>query len=142
MGDGKQRGRNDRARVFELAGQGLSIRQIADRMGMSAQAVRWTLEKGLLRCARCGRAIDRGEVCAICSLPAAAPLGDRLKAFRTVAARSQMALALALHVDVARVRNWEKGRTQPTDRELKLLADALETTVHELTGGGKASPGG
>jgi len=70
------------------------------------------------------------------------PLYDRLKAFRTVADVSQMALALPIEIHERRVRNWEKGRTKPTDRELKMLAEALGLTVQELTGNAESQKGG
>ena len=70
------------------------------------------------------------------------PLYDRLKAFRTVADVSQMSLALPIEIHERRVRNWEKGRTQPTDREFKMLAEALGLTVQELTGNAESQNGG
>jgi ribosome-binding protein aMBF1 (putative translation factor) len=55
-----------------------------------------------------------------------------------VADASQLALALKIDVHVSRVRNWEKGRMQPTEPELQTLADALGLSVQELIG--KAEP--
>ena len=45
-----------------------------------------------------------------------------------------MSLALPIEIHERRVRNWEKRRTQPTDREFKMLAEALGPTLQELTG--------
>ena len=131
----KRIGLRDRQRVLELADEGLSIRQIAERMGISFSTAKNVLAQGLRHCARCGRLTDRADLCPVCSLPANAPFCDRLKAFRTVANVSQMSLALKIGVHESRVRNWEKGRTQPTEEsELKMLAEALGLTVQDLTG--------
>lgn len=89
MPHGKRIGLKDRARVFELASQGLSAQEIAKRLCISPQTVRDLLAKGLQRCARCGRLIDRGNVCPVCSLPEQPLLGERLKAFRMAAGVSQ-----------------------------------------------------
>lgn len=134
-------GSKDRARVFELASQMLSVRDITERTGISSQTIRTILAKGLRRCTQCGRLIDTGDACPACALPAAAPLADRLKAFRTVAAVAQMVLALRIGVDVKTVRAWEKGQAQPGEHGLKLLAEALGITVQELTGRGESLPG-
>jgi transcriptional regulator with XRE-family HTH domain len=53
-----------------------------------------------------------------------------------------MALALAIGVHESTVRNWQKGRKQPTEHELKRLAEALGLTVKELTGKEKSQKGG
>ena len=121
----KRIGLKVRQRVLELANQGLSIRQIAERAGITAPTVKKVLAQGLRHCARCGRLTDRGDLCPVCSLPADAPFCDRLKAFRMLADLSQMALGLKIRVHESRVRNWEKGQAQPTERELKVLAEAL-----------------
>ena len=142
MPHGKQIRPQDRQRVFELASQGLPTRQIAERMGISFLAAKQILAKGLLRCARCGRVVGSGDLCPVCSLPAEAPFYDRLKAFRRIAGISQMTLALTIGVSESRVRSWEKGRTQPTERELKMLAEALGLTAQELTGDGNSQKGG
>jgi len=135
-------GRRPDKRTGLLAKQGLSIRQIAERVGVSAPTAKKVLAQGLRRCARCGRLTDRGDSCPVCSLPVDAPLYDRLKAFRTVADVSQMSLALTIGMHERRVRNWEKGRTKPTEHELKMLAEALGLTVQELTGNAESQKGG
>jgi transcriptional regulator with XRE-family HTH domain len=142
MPEGKRIGPQDRQRVFELASQGLSVRQIAERMGISSPTAQRILAQSPRRCVRCGRLIDRGDLCPVCSLPMDAPFCDRLKAFRAVADVSQMALALKIDVHVSRVRNWEKGREQPTEHEVKMLAEALGLTVPELTGNDGSQKGG
>jgi hypothetical protein len=144
---GKRIGLKDRERDFALASQGLSIRQISERMGVSFLVVKHTLRKGLQRCAQCGRVIDRGGLCPVCSLPMAAPLGDRLKAWRTVAGLSQMALALRIRVHESTLRNWAKGkgeRYDPLPREItscyvepEVPMDTL-STVGEIGGPGDA----
>jgi DNA-binding transcriptional regulator YiaG len=123
----------DRQRVLDLTNQGLSVAQIAERMAMSAPTIKKVMAQGLQQCARCNRLTDRGELCPVCSLPADALSNERLKAFRTVADVSQMALALQIGVHVSRVRNWEKGRMQPNARELAMLAEGLGLEVQELT---------
>jgi DNA-binding XRE family transcriptional regulator len=142
MPRGRVIGPKDRLRIFELASQGLSLRQIAKRFGISAWAVRQILAKGLIRCGRCGRLIDDGDLCPVCSLPAQAPFGERLRAFRMAADVSQWRLAMKIDVAIAKLRNWESGRKQPTERELTMLAEALEITVQELTGKGGSQKGG
>jgi DNA-binding transcriptional regulator YiaG len=53
-----------------------------------------------------------------------------------------MALALKIGVSESRMPSWEKGRKQPADRELKMIAEALGLAVEELTGKGEAQKGG
>jgi DNA-binding XRE family transcriptional regulator len=132
----------DRQRVLDLTHQGLSVAQIAERMAMSAPTVKKVMAQGLQQCARCNRWTDRGALCPVCSLPADGLLNERLKAFRTVADLSQMALALEIGVHVSRVRNWEKGRTQPNETEIAMLAEGLGLAVEELTGNAQALRGG
>src|SRR5262249_47470392 len=86
------------------------------------------------RCARCDKLTDREDLCPACSLPVDAPFSDRLKAFRVAANVSQMALALTIGVHESRVRNWEKGRKQPTKHELTMVAETLGISMKELTG--------
>jgi DNA-binding transcriptional regulator YiaG len=66
----------------------------------------------------------------------------RLKTFRTGADVSQLSLALTISMHERRVRNWEKGRIRPTERELKMLAEALGLTVLRLTGNAESQKGG
>jgi hypothetical protein len=47
-------------------------------------------------------------------------------------------VAASFGMHESRVRNWRKGRTQPTERELTMLAQALGRTVQELTGNAKS----
>ena len=70
------------------------------------------------------------------------PIYDRLKAFRTGADVSQLSLAFTIGMHERRVWNWEKGRTKPTERELKMLAEALGLTVQGLTGNAESQKGG
>ena len=49
-------------------------------------------------------------------------------------ASSLMAFALKIDVNESTMRSWENGRKQPTERGLKILAEALGITVQELTG--------
>ena len=85
--------------------------------------------------------VGSGDLCPVCSLPAEAPFYDRLKAFRRIASLSQMTLALTIGVSEIRVRSWEKGRTQPSERELEMLAEGLGLTVQELTGKAESQKG-
>jgi DNA-binding XRE family transcriptional regulator len=138
----KRIGLKERRRVLELANEGLSIRRIAERVGISAATAKKVLAQGLRHCARCGRLTKRGDLCPACSLPVDAPFCDRLKAFRRVADVSQMTLALRIGVHEHRVLNWEKGRTQPTEGEVKMLAEGLGLTVRELTGTAESQKAG
>jgi DNA-binding XRE family transcriptional regulator len=133
---GKRIGLKDRALVIALASQGLSVPEIVERTGITSGTVRHILKQGLRRCARCGRVTDRGDLCPVCSLSAWAPVGKRLKAFRTVADISQMTLALTIGVHMASIWKWESGRKRPAEHELRLLAKALGISVQELTGEG------
>jgi transcriptional regulator with XRE-family HTH domain len=130
----KRIGLRDRQRILELANQGLPIPQIAERLSISSSTTKKVLAQGLRGCAQCGRLADTLDLCPVCSLPVDAPLPERLKAFRTVADLSQLSLALKIGVHEHRVLNWEKGRTQPNEREVKMLAEGLGLTVHELIG--------
>jgi DNA-binding XRE family transcriptional regulator len=130
----KRIGLRDRQRILELANQGLPIPQIAERLSISSSTTKKVLAQGLRGCAQCGRLTDTLDLCPVCSLPVDAPLPERLKAFRTVADLSQLSLALKIGVHEHRVLNWEKGRTQPNEREVKMLAEGLGLTVHELIG--------
>ena len=130
----KRIGLKDRQRILELASQGLSVRQIAERVGISAPTTKKVLANGLRRCARCDKLTDREDLCRACALPVGAPFSDRLKAFRVAANVSQLALALTIGVHESRVRNWEKGRKQPTPGELTRVAETLGISVQELTG--------
>ena len=119
---------------MELADQGLSARQIAQRMRISVDTAQQTLTKGLTNCDRCGRTIGRGHPCPVCALSSEAEFCERLKAFRRAADLSQLQLALNVGVSDSRVRHWETGQRQPAEHELKMLAEALGLTVQELTG--------
>jgi transcriptional regulator with XRE-family HTH domain len=127
-------GLKDQQRVLELASQGLSARQIAQRMGIRSETVHRTLAKGLTRCGRCARTITTGHLCAVCRLPANATFGERLRAFRTAAGVSQLWLALKIGVSNSQLRLWENSQRQPAEHELQMLAQGLERTVQELTG--------
>jgi transcriptional regulator with XRE-family HTH domain len=119
---------------LELADQGLSARQIAQRLEISVKTVQQTLVKGLTHCDQCGRTIGRGHRCPVCALLSEAQFSQRLKAFRKAANLSQLQLALNVGVSDARVRQWENGQKQPAEHELEMLAEALGLTVQELTG--------
>lgn len=134
MSRGRPIGLKDKQRVLELGDQGLSAWQIAQRMGISVETAQQTLSKGLTNCDLCGRTIGRGLQCLVCSLPAEARFGERLKAFRRAANLSQLQLALGIGVSCARVRHWENGQRRPAQYELEMLAQALGRTVLELTG--------
>lgn len=61
--------------------------------------------------------------------------GDNpLKAAREAARRTQAQVAQAIGVEIATLRNWEQGRTEPNGRRLSLMADYLGTTVDHLLG--------
>jgi ribosome-binding protein aMBF1 (putative translation factor) len=52
-----------------------------------------------------------------------------------------MALALKIGASESTVRKWQNEQKQPTDRELKMIAEALGLTVEELTGKGESQKG-
>jgi DNA-binding XRE family transcriptional regulator len=131
---GKRIALSDRKSVFDLLSQGLSLPRIAQRMGINVATARNIVARGFSRCGRCGRLIESGDLCPICSLPALAPFGERLRAFRAATGISQLGLSLKLGVDPSQVRNWETGRRQPTERQCKMLAELLGLDMQELTG--------
>jgi transcriptional regulator with XRE-family HTH domain len=135
-------GLTDRQRVLDLAEQGLSARQIAQRMGISVETAQQTLSKGITHCDQCGRPIGRGYRCPVCALGSEVEVSVRLKAFRAATGLSQLQLALNVGVSAARVRHWESGQKQPTEYELEMLAKALGLTVQRLTGIARSSEGG
>ena len=87
-------GLKERQRILEMVRQGLSAQQIARRLGIALMTARKILAKGLAPCDQCGRVFASGERCPVCSLPAEASFGDRLKASRTVTGLSQFGFAL------------------------------------------------
>jgi transcriptional regulator with XRE-family HTH domain len=124
----------ERQRILELASQGLSEQQIAQRLGIALRTARNILAKGLAQCNQCGRVFASGDRCPVCSLLAEAPFGERLKAFRTAAGPRQFGFALQIGARAAQVGRWEKGKDRPAQHELELLAEALGLTVQALTG--------
>src|SRR5437879_5496304 len=115
-------GLKERQRILELARQGLSAQQIAQRLGIAVMTARKILAKGLSQCDQCGGVLASGDRCPVCSLLAEAPFGERLKAFRTAAGLSQLGFALQVGVRAGQVGRWEKGTARPAKHELELLA--------------------
>jgi DNA-binding XRE family transcriptional regulator len=126
----------ERQRILELARQGLSARQIAQRLGIALKTARKILAKGLAQCDQCGRVFASGDGCPVCSLLAEASFGDRLKAFRTAAGLSQFGFSLEVGARADQVGRWEKGKGRPAQHELELLAEALaKLSGHDVHGG-------
>jgi len=107
---------------LDLAGQGLSARQIAERRSISQSSVYRLLAQASV------------EPYPLCSLSPDAPLAQRLKALRSPVGFSQEQLALEIGVSTTTVVAWETGRCQPRNEMLRRLAQALQVTVKELTG--------
>jgi DNA-binding XRE family transcriptional regulator len=111
-----------RRRILDLAGQGLSAWQIAERLSISRKSVHWVLAQGSV------------EPNPLCSLPPGASLAQRLKALRSPVGFTQERLALEIGVSTTTVVTWETGKCQARKEMLQRLAQALQVTVKELTG--------
>lgn len=59
-------------------------------------------------------------------------IGEKIKRLRVERLLSQRGLAAAVGVDVQSVNRWERGRKQPSLRNLAKLCDALGITPTEL----------
>src|SRR5438876_5956319 len=58
-------GLKERQRILELARQGLSAQQIAQRLGITLKTARKILAKGLAQCGQCGRVFASEDRCPV-----------------------------------------------------------------------------
>ena len=97
----------------------------------------WLIVYGVLILAPGLNFSGSGTLLAILAVVAGIPDSSRAVTDRATV-RALVRQQTARRVRVTRVRNWETGRMQPAEHEVKTLAEAL--TVQELTGKAE-SPG-
>src|SRR5262249_38600524 len=130
---------NRRSLIARLRAAGLTYRQIGQRLGVSRQcvqhALRYTDSARLvpIRCRKCGKTIawmrpvhsKRGTVYCVDCLPATAPFGQQLRAYRLAARFTQAELAKRIGVPQATVHCWERGWKKPGSSMLAKLVAVL-----------------
>ena len=62
-------------------------------------------------------------------------LADNIRSARTLAGETQAELAEAVFVTSSAISQYETGRTRPTSKTLRPIADHYKTTVDELENG-------
>jgi transcriptional regulator with XRE-family HTH domain len=150
-----------RWQVVGFRSQGLTLREIGNRMGISRQAVFFMMkavEKSVRRsvpCCQCGCQIvsagalahDAGNTFCINCLERnpQATFGHRLKTFRLAAGLTRMELAQASGTVPGSVKEYEEDRCFPRPGRREALARALDLTVERLGTGypvlGRRPPG-
>jgi DNA-binding transcriptional regulator YiaG len=139
---------------LELPSQGLGLRKISKRVGLSPQGVRYLLAQRptitqVLNCSGCGRVVatdavthsDGPALCPACvSARRDAVRGERLRALRLAAGLAQQRLADLLGVSQRRVNSWEPGRGVTSGNNLHRLAAALGVNLANLTGDHGTTP--
>jgi transcriptional regulator with XRE-family HTH domain len=130
-----------RHKAAELRFQGLTLKQIGDRLGVTRQAIHAALQppRGgqpfALRCKLCSAelnlngAIPRDAATALCLNCLASrphlPFGRRLQAFRLAAGLTRAQLARKAGITATSIHNYESGRLEPKWRQLAKLIRAL-----------------
>jgi transcriptional regulator with XRE-family HTH domain len=120
--------------VADLRSQGLTLGQIAERLGVTRQAVHQLLSaqgvRTTLACCLCGAEVARGSAgnrpvrCLAClDKQPEATLGQRLKTYRLVRGLTQKELAAQAGVGVSSLRAWEQGKCLPAARVLARLLE-------------------
>jgi transcriptional regulator with XRE-family HTH domain len=136
--------------IIELAAQGLSRRQIAERVGVTPEWVRCILaEHGLsvslriLKCRQCGKTLTSGHkaeqnpdvLCASClSRHSGYSFGQRLRSLRLAANLSRAELSARCGLSQALLGNYERDEGQPTEESLGRLAQGLGVKVETVLG--------
>jgi transcriptional regulator with XRE-family HTH domain len=144
-----------RRQVVELRAQGLTMKEIGRRLGVTQQAVSCLLKNTPPRvlpdvcCRVCGvwvadlRVAPRGEENALCLACLGnepfTPAGQRLKAFRLAAGLTFVELAARAGIAPDKVRRYERGRQKPSSATRVKLANALGISPAELWRGAQAS---
>jgi transcriptional regulator with XRE-family HTH domain len=136
--------------TIQLAGDGWSGPQIAERLGISRQRVHQLLAKNratslllLAKCGRCGVAIAMGlarrgshqVLCARCLGQAhGLSFGQRLRLLRWAAKFTQEQLAFKCTLSAHTIHDYESGKSRPTKKSLRKLAEALGVREAALAG--------
>jgi transcriptional regulator with XRE-family HTH domain len=148
-----------RREAAQLRAQGLSLKEIAGQFGITRQgaaSLLRPLRKPLaVACRLCGAAIassgaiyrDAGKALCLACLAKhpAAPLGDRLRAYRLAAGLTPSELARRAGVRPPSIADHEEGWARPRPATLARLAAALGAPLADLQASppvpGKRSPG-
>ncbi len=116
--------------VAKLYGQGLSLPQVAQQIGMTAEGVRKILIRhGVAVRARGPKGAIWGKTALVAHRK---PLATRLRALRAGAGLSQAELAQRSGLSQDTISGLETCRHAPSRRTLKKLAEALGTTPDAL----------
>jgi transcriptional regulator with XRE-family HTH domain len=139
-----------RSLVLALASLGHTRREIAEKLGVTAEWVRTILaDNGLavslqvLKCKCCRTPVAKGHkayqgtrpLCVACVQQRRhVPFAQRLLAFRLARELSRAQLAFQAGLSPALVGNYERGVGRPTPQTTRKLALALEVTIADLVG--------
>jgi transcriptional regulator with XRE-family HTH domain len=146
MAQGRKPNIQRRREAARLRAQGLNLKDIAKRFGITRQGagslLRPLRKPPAVFCRRCGAAIpsagalrrDIGQALCVDCLAKypAAPLEDRLRAYRLAAGLTQSELARQAGVWPTSVAVCEKGRAQPRAATLARLAAVLGAPLADL----------
>jgi transcriptional regulator with XRE-family HTH domain len=144
-----------REQVAKLRAQGLSLRQIGERLGVSKQAVASLLNCSGLGtgprrmvnyCGRCGKAVGpsvgsvgkhRYELTCIACVNKVrdASFGVRLRAMRLAAGLTVAELANRIGMEMSALLYWELRGERPRETLVRRLADALGVDACTLLDG-------
>jgi transcriptional regulator with XRE-family HTH domain len=137
--------------VAQLRAQGLTLKEIGRRLGVTHQSVAALLQAAAResipdhRCARCAAVVEaavataRGEASALC--PAClngqpgATLGQLLVALRLAAGLTRRELARRAGMNAGMIRDYEQDRYHPTPANRAKLAQGLQVCLERLAGG-------
>jgi transcriptional regulator with XRE-family HTH domain len=142
-GSGRRANAERRRRIVELRACGLTIVQIARRLGVTHQSVHRHLKAagatrprpGVVRCRACGAEVAAGHqllernLAPLC-LPCLAkwpdaPLAERLRSHRLAAGLTQVELARRAGVPEQSIGRYERGEKSPGVRILARLFQVL-----------------
>jgi transcriptional regulator with XRE-family HTH domain len=146
MPSGRKPNLQRRRQVLRLRAQGLSLREIAKRFGVTKQAI-WSLlhtrpriaRVRTVACTRCGGQIvspgvlRRDAATAICvhclREQVDPPFGQRLQALRLAAGLAQAELSRLTRISPGSIRAYEQGQRRPQRRTRTVLLRALDATL-------------
>jgi transcriptional regulator with XRE-family HTH domain len=128
-------------RILEFRASGLTVVQIARRLGVTHQSVQQHLKAagatppGVVRCRACGAQVATGRrtierngpaLCLAClAARADAPFAERLRSHRLAAGLTQVDLARRAGVVERSIGSYERGEKAPGVRILARLARVL-----------------
>jgi transcriptional regulator with XRE-family HTH domain len=133
-----------RRRAAELRAQGLTLREVGWRLGITKQAADQLLRPlsgyATSSCISCGKPAlnDRpAPRCVACrAADPAASFAERLRALRLAAGLTQAGLAARAGVSEATVSDYECGPRRPRPRRLAALARVLGPSLQDPAGAG------